>query len=99
MSIRKNTGRYGVPTLATLILSGAAFAGTPADPEFAGLATRMTNWLTGNLAISITLAFALIGAVMGMARITALPMLTSVVIAIVFSLIVGVTTGIIGAVI
>lgn len=95
---RKNALRLGalaVPFLAV----GSAFAGTPADPEFAGLATRMTNWLTGNLAVSITLAFALIGAVVGMARITALPMLTSVVIAIVFSLIVGVTTGIIGAVI
>jgi hypothetical protein len=99
MSIRKNTVRYGAATLAALVIAGSAIAGTPADPEFAGLATRMTHWLSGNLAISITLAFALIGAVMGMARITALPMLTSVVIAIVFSLIVGVTTGIIGAVI
>lgn len=100
MSIyKKNAVRLGAAALVTLACAGTALAGTPADPEFAGLATRMTHWLSGNLAISITLAFALIGAVMGMARITALPMLTSVVIAIVFSLIVGVTTGIIGAVI
>lgn len=96
---RKNALRAVALLVAPLAVVGTAFAGTPADPEFAGLATRMTNWLTGNLAVSITLAFALIGAVVGMARITALPMLTSVVIAIVFSLIVGVTTGIIGAVI
>lgn len=96
---RKNAVRAAALLAAPLFAVGTAFAGTPADPEFAGLATRMTNWLTGNLAVSITLAFALIGAVVGMARITALPMLTSVVIAIVFSLIVGVTTGIIGAVI
>lgn len=96
---RKNALRLAAVLAAPFMVVGAAFAGTPADPEFAGLATRMTNWLTGNLAISITLAFALVGAVVGMARITALPMLTSVVIAIVFSLIVGVTTGIIGAVI
>lgn len=99
MFTRKNAARLGLAALVPFLAVGSAFAGTPADPEFAGLATRMTNWLTGNLAVSITLAFALIGAVVGMARITALPMLTSVVIAIVFSLIVGVTTGIIGAVI
>ena len=97
--LKKNAVRFGVAVPVALVCVGSALAGTAADPEFAGLATRMTHWVSGNLAVSITLAFALIGAVMGMARITALPMLTSIVIAIVFSLIVGVTTGIIGAVI
>lgn len=96
---RKNMGRLALVTLGALAMAGTAFAGTPADPEFAGLATRLTNWVTGNLAVSITLAFLLIGAVVGLARITAMPMLTSVVIAIVFSLGAGVLTGIIGAVI
>ena len=54
---RKNMGRLALVTLGALAMAGTAFAGTPADPEFAGLATRLTNWVTGNLAVSITWRF------------------------------------------
>jgi hypothetical protein len=96
---KRTLSRTTLLGVALMIVAGAAFAGTPNDPEFAGLATRLTNWVTGNLAIGVSLAFLLIGAVVGLARITAMPMLTSVVIAIVFSLGATVLTGIIGAVI
>jgi conjugal transfer pilus assembly protein TraA len=78
---------------------GTALAGTPADPEFAALATRVTNWATGNLAITISIGALIIGAVVGLARVTAMPALTSIVFAILFSLGAGLITGIIGAVI
>jgi conjugal transfer pilus assembly protein TraA len=76
-----------------------AFAGVPADPEFAALSARVTNWATGNLAITISLGALIIGAVVGLARVTAMPALTSIVFAILFSLGAGLIAGIIGAVI
>lgn len=85
-----------LPILAMFLLPGLALAGT-ADTEFAGLRTMITNWVQGNLAVSIVLGTAVIGAVVGLARVTAMPMLTSVVFALVFSIIVGFTTGIITA--
>lgn len=87
-----------MPILAAMLLPGLALAGT-ADTEFAGLRTMITNWVQGNLAVSIVLGTAVIGAVVGLARVTAMPMLTSVVFALVFSIIVGFTSGIITAVI
>lgn len=88
-----------VGLLGLLLFAGVAFAGTPADPEFATLATRITNWATGNLAISISIGALIIGAVVGLARVTAMPALTAIVFAIIFSLGAGLISGIIGAVI
>jgi len=89
-----------IALMGLLILGvGSALAGTPADPEFATLTTRITNWATGNLAISISIGALIIGAVVGLARVTAMPALTSIVFAIMFSLGAGLITGIIGAVI
>jgi len=86
--------------LGCLILGvGPVLAGVPADPEFAALSTRITNWATGNLALSISIGALIIGAVVGLARVTAMPALTSIVFAILFSLGAGLITGIIGAVI
>lgn len=85
--------------LGLLFIPLAALAGTPADTEFASLATRVTNWATGNLALSISIGALIIGAVIGLGRVTAMPALTSVVFAIVFSLGAGLLSGIIGAVI
>jgi len=89
-----------IALLGLLILGvGSALAGTPSDPEFAALTTRITNWATGNLAISISIGALIIGAVVGLARVTAMPALTAIVFAILFSLGAGLITGIIGAVI
>ncbi|HNH90070.1 MAG TPA: hypothetical protein PLW81_00850 [Thiobacillaceae bacterium] len=86
--------------LGGLVLgAGPALAGVPADPEFAALSARVTNWATGNLAITISIGALIIGAVVGLARVTAMPALTSIVFAILFSLGAGLITGIIGAVI
>lgn len=89
-----------VALLGLLFLGvGTALAGVPADPEFASLSARVTNWATGNLAMSISIGALIIGAVVGLARVTAMPALTSIVFAILFSLGAGLITGIIGAVI
>jgi conjugal transfer pilus assembly protein TraA len=85
--------------LGLLFLPLSVLAGNNADQEFAAIASRMTNWATGNLAVAISIGALIIGAVLGLARVTAMPALTSVVFALIFSIGAGLLTGIIGAVI
>ena len=94
--MKSRTGQWGGAVALSLLLSGVAVAGTtPTDVVFANLYTMIQSWITGNLAMTLVLGFALIGAIIGAARVTAMPMLTSIVVAVFFSVIVTLASGIV----
>ena len=94
--LQTKTGQWGAASLLMLASVGVALAGTtPTDVVFANLYTMIQSWITGNLAMTLVLGFALIGAIIGAARVTAMPMLTSIVVAVFFSVIVTLASGIV----
>ena len=84
--------------LGLMVVAGAAFAGTT-GPEFQALFDLVSGWASGYLGKALAIAAFLIGAVVGVAKSTAMPALVGLAFAIVFSIGPGVITGMMTAVI
>lgn len=81
-----------------MTVANAAFAGTT-GPEFQALFTMVSGWATGYLGKALAITAFLIGAVVGVAKSTAMPALVGLAFAMVFSIGPGVITGMMTAVI
>lgn len=84
--------------IGLMSVAGAAFAGTT-GPEFQALFDLVSGWASGYLGKALAIAAFLIGAVVGVAKSTAMPALVGLAFAIVFSIGPGVITGMMTAVI
>ena len=81
-----------------LAVASAASAGNT-GPEFQALFDLVSGWASGYLGKALAIAAFLIGAVVGVAKSTAMPALVGLAFAIVFSIGPGVITGMMTAVI
>ena len=81
-----------------MTVANAAFAGTTGT-EFQALFNLVSGWATGYLGKALAITAFLIGAVVGVAKSTAMPALVGLAFAMVFSIGPGVITGMMTAVI
>ena len=84
--------------VALLSVSEPAIAGTT-GVEFQAFFTKVQGWATGYLGKALAITAFLIGAVVGVAKSTAMPALVGLAFAIIFSIGPGVITGMMTAVI